>query len=109
MASHALRINQLPVWGLPRGLAIATRYLGPTDTKGGRIVATCRRDCETTFRAVVPYSHDLNALENHHVAALECLARIEAQNEFYSFRFQAVASTADGYIFTTDALARPEH
>lgn len=37
------------------GPTIITRYLGATDHKCSRIVATCKRDRETTWRAVVPY------------------------------------------------------
>jgi hypothetical protein len=56
----------------------------------------------------VPYDHAGSPLEAHYWAALACLAKIEAQNEHYNFRLQAVASTVDGYIFTTEATGRED-
>ena len=38
--------------------------------------------------------------------ALACLAKIEAQNAFYSFTIQAVGSTDRGYVFITAANDR---
>jgi hypothetical protein len=98
---------QPAAYELARGLAIETRYLGPTDHKGSRIAATCKRDSETTFRAVVPYDHSTDCLGAHYVAALAVLAKIEAQNDCYSFTLQAVAGTERGYAFVTEAHGRP--
>ena len=106
MSAHILRIAQPRVEALPRGLAIVTRFIGPTNSRGSRVLATCKRDQDVTFRASVGYQYAGNSLENHYLAALTCLAKIESQNEYYSFRIQAVASTADCYIFTTEAVGR---
>lgn len=59
------------------GPAIVTRYLGPTDHRPSRIVATHKRDSERTFRATVEWDHSLSAEDNHRAAALACLARAE--------------------------------
>ena len=104
--SHTLRLSQPSPDSLPRGLAIETRYAGLTDTRGSRIIATCRRDSETVFRTVVPYDHGCDCLGAHYQGALACLRKIEAQNKFYSFTIQAVGSTADGYVFITLASDR---
>jgi hypothetical protein len=92
-----------PAWQLPRGLAIVTRYLGPTDCKGSRIVATCRRDSETVFRAVVSYDSGLDSLDAHYQGALACLAKIQAQNDCLRLSIQSVGAAHDCYVFITKA------
>lgn len=54
--------------------AIVTRYLGPTNYRGGRIVATAdlprpdgRRDADV--RIVISYDHDSTSIEAHRTAA----------------------------------------
>jgi len=49
--------------------AIATKYLGPTNHRGSRIVATCEAG-----RLVVPLDYALNTVQNHAAAAI-ALAR----------------------------------
>ena len=44
--------------------AIRTRYKGPTDTKGSRLIAT-----DSEYRITVGYNHALNPIENHAAAA----------------------------------------
>ena len=44
--------------------AITTRYLGPTNTKPGRLVAQAE-----AMRSVVPWDHSLNVNDNHKAAA----------------------------------------
>jgi hypothetical protein len=51
---------------------IITRYLGPTNALGSRVVATHKRDAETTYRKVVAWDHALNGPDNHR-AAVEAL------------------------------------
>jgi hypothetical protein len=51
------------------GPVIVTRYLGPTSTRGSRVVATHKRDAETTYRKVVEWDHALDGPENHRAAA----------------------------------------
>lgn len=47
--------------------AIQTKFLGPTNTKGSRVKATCWLTSVT-----VSWDHSLNVEENHH-AAIEAL------------------------------------
>jgi hypothetical protein len=61
-----------------QGPVIITRYLGPTDYRPSRIVATHRRessrgDCRP-WRKVTGWDHALNAPENHQAAAEALLA-----------------------------------
>lgn len=56
------------------GPVIVTRYLGPTNYRGSRIVATHKRDSETTWRKVTDWDHALNSIENHQAAAAALLA-----------------------------------
>ena len=51
--------------------AIRTRYLGPTDTRGARIVA----ETEGGLRAAVPYPHRLRSGAEAHAQAAYKLAR----------------------------------
>ena len=62
---------------LPTGVMIRVRYLGPTDHRGSRWVATCKRSADQVFRAVLPYEHDGSDYRGQH-AALACLAKINA-------------------------------
>jgi hypothetical protein len=51
------------------GPCIITRYLGPTNYKPSRIVATHKRDNETVWRKVISWDHALDSAANHQVAA----------------------------------------
>jgi len=51
--------------------AILTRYAGPTDTRGSRILATWDGG-----RLSRPYFHALDSEENHRCAALDAFARM---------------------------------
>jgi hypothetical protein len=51
--------------------AIETRYLGPTNTKEGRIKATARAGSVT-----LPYDHALSAEKNHKKAAFALLLKL---------------------------------
>ena len=57
-----------------QGPVIITRYLGPTNTRGSRVVATHKRDNKTTSRKIVSWDHALNAEANHQAAAEALLA-----------------------------------
>lgn len=46
-------------------LAIQTRYVGPTDTRGSRVVASCEGK-----RATVPYDSGLEPEQNHRAAVI---------------------------------------
>jgi hypothetical protein len=76
---------------------ITTKYLGPTNTKGARVVARSVKG-----KRVVPYDSALSARENHHAAAAE-LAYV---NDWLTYADTATAQldgatlpTEDGYAF----------
>jgi hypothetical protein len=51
------------------GPCIVTRYLGPTDYKGSRIVASHKQDNENTLIKVIAWDHSLESSDNHQAAA----------------------------------------
>ena len=59
------------------GVIIETRFIGPTDTKGSRISAVCKRDSERTYRKTVEYDHRRNSDDNHLAAAEAVMAIME--------------------------------
>jgi len=61
------------------GFTIETAYHGPTDTRGSRISATCKRDSDRTFRKSVSYNHNLNPDENEIAAAEALMAVLEEE------------------------------
>lgn len=70
--------------------AIETRYLGPTNTKGGRIKATAWAGSIT-----VPYDHALDAQDNHKAAALTLIDKMGWQGTFA----QGGNAKGNGYVF----------
>jgi len=107
--ANTLLLPQLNSNDLQRGLLITTKYVGATDSKGSRIVATCKRDSDTTFRAYVAYDDMHGSLDAHYLGALAVLRKIEAQNEHFAFTIQSVGSAADTYAFITEAHPRPRN
>ena len=61
-------------YDLPAGFLVKVRYLGATDHKCSRWVATYKRSPDQIFRATLPYDDD-----NGYAAALACLAKINAE------------------------------
>jgi hypothetical protein len=55
--------------------AIQTKYLCPTNTKGGRIKATCARGS-----IVVEWDHALNPDQNHRQARVRLCAKFAAED-----------------------------
>jgi len=81
---------------VPVRAGIQTKYLGPTQTKGSRIVAW-----DGWKRTVVPFQHELDHTDNHLYAAL-CFVE---EHEFDS-GIIAGGATADGkgYVFVRGNL-----
>ena len=81
---------------------ILTRYLGPTNNKGSRIVAELAGGAGRPSVAV-SYSYELNELGRHTLAAL---ALVDALNEEHgplsldTMRIKGACATAEGYAFT---------
>lgn len=81
-------------------IAIHTKYIGPTNTKGSRIKATVRRDSKTLWTASVPFDHALNC-EERHASAARALLQKHVPSQLTETLYIA-GSTLDnlGYVFT---------
>lgn len=71
--------------------AITTRYLGPTDHRGARVVARCEAG-----RITVPWDHALDIFANHRAAALALARKLGWDGEHYVGMWVS-GGTADGY------------
>lgn len=69
--------------------AIETHGLGPTDSKGSRIVATAG----DSARITIPYRHNLSAEENHKAAAEALVAEMGWSGDMVA------GTTARGMVF----------
>lgn len=69
--------------------SIETRYLGPTDTRGGRILATDHDG----HRITVPYDHALNPDAMHRAAAYALCRKLGWHGTYYQ------GSNQRGYAF----------
>ena len=77
---------------------VETRYAGPTNTKGSRILVSfvgSRKGCKA-----YGYRHALNSSENHIAAAVEWLQQLSNLNGAPSYALVAKASTERGYVLT---------
>jgi hypothetical protein len=84
--SHTLTFSALK----PLAFAtITTKFIGPTDTKGSRIKATCQAKSITRS-----WDYALNADENHRAVAGE-LAQLVGWNG----NWRMGADAGDGYVF----------
>ena len=70
--------------------AIETRYLGPTNTRGGRIKATAWAGSVT-----IGYAHELNTEGAHKAAADALIAKLGWTGTFA----QGGNAKGDGYVF----------
>lgn len=70
---------------------IQTHYLGPTDTKSGRVVA---KNVSSGKRVVVSWDHGIGMEENHFTAAQQCL------HTGWSIRSMCSVD-GGGYLFST--------
>lgn len=69
--------------------AIKTKYHGPTNSKGSRIIASCEAG-----KLVMPYIYALSNFENHKSAAAKLAARLKWEE-----------ARVGGYYGTTDNSA----
>ena len=69
---------------------ISTKYLGPTNTRGSRIKATCQRGSVT-----IPFKYNVYEEQNHYDAVKALVEKFGLQwgNDW------AVGSNDDGYVF----------
>lgn len=64
------------------GLIIETKFLGPTDYKGSRVSAVCKRDSDKAYRATIDWSHALDSSGNHQAAAEAVMAKMAADLDY---------------------------
>ena len=87
-------------------LAIHTKFLGATDTKGSRVMAVIRLDRDTTWRVTLPYDHALNPEQMHAAAAAALVQKrfslIAHLLKKGKISFSVCGNTLDnlGYVFT---------
>jgi hypothetical protein len=77
---------------------VETRYAGPTETKGSRVLVSFvgSRKGSRTYA----WRHALTASQNHLAAAVEWLQQLSSLNGSPSYALVAKASTTNGYVFT---------
>ena len=82
------------------GPVIITRYLGPTNHRGSRVVATHKRDSEKTYRATIDWDHQLDSTANHLAAAEALLLKWPYHHpEQERFQLAARGHNFDSYYF----------
>jgi hypothetical protein len=88
-------------------IAIHTKYIGATNTKGSRIKATIRRDSKTLWTASVPFDHALTCEERHALAARALLQKYAPDQ--LTETLSIAGSTLDnlGYVFTVYPQIQP--
>ena len=64
------------------GLIIETAFHGPTNIRGSRISATCKRDSDQTFKTFFIYDPRSNGDENHQLAAEKLMAAMDKELAF---------------------------
>ena len=85
-------------------IAIFTRYHGPTDTRGARISATCRRDNQTTWKVSIGFDHALDCESRHALAAQALIDKHMAPVSPGMLRLMLCGNTSDnrGYAFAVN-------
>jgi len=75
--------------------AITTKYIGPSNTKGSRIKATCDAGSIT-----IPYPHELSGEEAHAQAAMALCRKLQwTAAEGYKADWVCGRSSISGYTF----------
>jgi hypothetical protein len=80
-------------------IAIFTRYHGPTDTKGARITATCRRDNQTTWKVSIGFDYALDCGSRHALAAQALVDKHMAGLSTLPLMHCGNTSDNRGYVF----------
>ncbi len=86
-------------------LAIHTRYLPATDTRGARIIATARRVNRIT-RAAIPYPHELSGVDCYAQAAKTLMeSKLGFTRDWPDTSLRYCGETLDGkgYVFSVGA------
>ena len=64
------------------GLTVETRFLSPTDHRGSRISAVCKRDSDHAYRCIVNWDHSINPEDNHAAAVAKLIDIIDSNDEW---------------------------
>jgi len=79
--------------------AIVTKYIGPTDTKGSRIKATCDAGSIT-----IPYPHELSGEDVHAAAAMALVRKLGWDQHGYKPFWQCGSlPNQAGYVFVLES------
>ena len=87
---------------------ILTRYLGPTNNRGSRIVAELAGGAGRPSVAV-GYPYALNELGRHTLAAMalvDALNELDGPDSLDHMRIVGACATAEGYAFTIGRITR---
>lgn len=79
-----------------RGCLIKTRFLGPTNHRNSRVVATHKWCDGDTKRVVISWDHNLDAQDNH-LAAAQALAAVMFKD--YPGKITGMGWDHDAYYF----------
>jgi hypothetical protein len=74
--------------------AIVTKYIGPSDTKGARIKATCDAGSIT-----IGYPHELSGEAVHAAAAMALVRKLGWATDFYKDWVAGGLPEQKGYVF----------
>jgi hypothetical protein len=77
---------------------VETRYLGPTDTRGGRVAVSFVGSRKGS--KIYPWRHALGTVENHMAAAAAWLQKLSSSNGAPAYALVSKASTDKGYVLT---------
>ena len=78
------------------GVIIETRFIGPTNYRGSRVSAVCKRDSDRTYRKTINYSHELDSEANHQAAAEAVMAVMEADLSYSNCEPFRIAGRGSG-------------
>ena len=82
---------------------VRTRYLGPTNTKGGRVVAySLGAGNRAGFRTVPSWNHSLDSIGNHETAARYLVRKIAEHANGTAPAWDSVYCSSEdggGYVF----------
>jgi hypothetical protein len=77
-------------------IAIQTKYISPTNTRGSRIKAFVSSDMGHNLSVVIPYDHSLNCEQLHFKAVQALIEKHKLDWDTSNMRFGGVKN---GYVF----------
>jgi hypothetical protein len=77
---------------------IKTRFIGPTDHHGPRVVASCKTASSGSQRRYRAWNHAMSSTDNHHAAAMKLAAHLRDSLGFTEPLVRA--DGGDAYLYT---------